>query len=131
MQKYQNIVVAMAFQCFFVMPCLAVAEQYDRTITESTLSAAVVNIWAPPANFGTWHILQSHAGDASTYVIEAEALGNAYAIVEVEYFDAQNRKVTRSFAGTITIGVGENVSNIRVRAKTTGPTGSGVRVTIR
>lgn len=131
MRKYQIIVLAVILQGFVAVPGLGGMARYESTATDSKLGAVIVDVWAPPTTYGAWHHLRSHAGDPSTYVIKAEALGNAHVIVEVEYYNAQNRKVTKSFSGSTTITVGENVSNIRVRAKTTGPTASGVRVTCR
>lgn len=87
-------------------------------------------VYAPPQAWGPRVIVGSHIGKAS-FVISAKATGNANIVGEVTYYDEHNVKRTVSFGESIVVRTGDSVANVRVRFKSVGLTGTGVRVQVK
>jgi hypothetical protein len=87
---------------------------------------------APPLKYGAWIDLQNSSGERR-YEVSVEITNDASTQVygEVQFTDKEGKDKTVTFSdGTpAKFTTGNYIARIRVRVKTGGPTGAGVRIT--
>jgi hypothetical protein len=80
-------------------------------------------VYAPPNVFGEWTEIAAHIGGPMKFKVRVEPIGETIVTGEIEYFDKDNKKVSRSFFKEATVEVGNSYASVRVRLKGT-PFGS-------